>query len=254
MKLLLVLSLAANLLVAGLAGLFLAKKGGWSFVRAKYVEYAVDSPYAEPGSPYHESTYYQTRLSQFLDLPGDSSSVLFLGDSHVEYGQWSGFLDRPILNRGIAGEQTGSLSWRMETMVQSEPAQVVILTGANDARLGVPVPETLAHFEDMFSVIRATSSQTKITVLTIPPFGAGLPISGAANRTVRAVNAGLLDLAPQYDVGVVDAAGAVSDADGDLILAYSYDHLHMNAKGYRAMAAALAPEIEVFTPAIAAAR
>ena len=59
MKTLFTLSIALNLLVlAGLSFVFV-KKGGVGFIRAKYVEMFVDSPYAEPGRPYHESTYYR---------------------------------------------------------------------------------------------------------------------------------------------------------------------------------------------------
>lgn len=243
MKTVLAFSLALNLMVALLAGGVLWKKGGWSFLRAKYVEYMVDSPYAEPGSPYHESTYYKTRLSQYVDLPGDHRSILLLGDSHIERGLWSEYLGTPVLNRGISGEQVGSLKWRMERMIASEPAQVVILSGANDARLGVNSDTVLASYAEMLQAIRERSPSTKITVLTIPPFGHGLPNSGPVNRRIQATNAGLYQLASAYEATVVDAAGAVTDDDGDLLLDYSYDHLHLNARGYRAVADVLAPHV-----------
>lgn len=244
MKTLFTLSIALNLLIlAGLSFVFV-KKGGAGFIRAKYVEMFVDSPYAEPGSPYHESTYYRAFLSQFDELPATSESVIFLGDSHVERGMWSEFLGVPILNRGISGEEATSLAWRMERALTGKPAQAIILTGANDARLGKS-PETIVNaFVSMLDTAERVSPNTEIILCTIPPFGKGLPESIRINRTVRSVNEQLVALADQHGATMVDLAAAVSHADGDLNLDNTFDHLHFNSTGYAVAARTLAPFIK----------
>jgi lysophospholipase L1-like esterase len=241
MKTLFTLSIALNLLVlAGLSFVFV-KKGGVGFVRAKYVEMFVDSPYAEPGSPYHESTYYRAFLSQFDEFPATPESVIFLGDSHVERGMWAEFLNMPILNRGISGEEATSLAWRMERALTGNPAQAVILTGANDARLGTSSDTILSAFVSMLDTAAKVSPNTEIILCTIPPFGKGLPESIRINRTVREVNEQLVALTDQRGVTLVDLAAAVSHPDGDLNLNNTFDHLHFNSTGFAVAARTLAP-------------
>jgi lysophospholipase L1-like esterase len=241
MKAILILSLALNIVVLAVAGLFFVRKGGMDYLRAKYVERFVDSPYADPSAPYHESTYHRAFQSQFTTLPVDSNTVLFVGDSHVERGRWEEYLQFPVRNRGIGGEEIENLRWRAESLTRGAPKQIFLWTGANDARLGRSPDYILATYDRILETLRAKSPRTQLFVLSIPPFGRGLSISRAVNERIQAVNSGLEEMAERHGATVVDAAAAVTEPNGRLRLDFSFDHLHLNANGIAAVAERLRP-------------
>lgn len=245
MKVLIALSLAFNVIVVVGGSAVFWKMGGVDYLRAKYVEHFVDSPYAAPGSPYYESTYYQAFSSQFDRLPVDSTSILFAGDSHVERGRWEEYLQTPILNRGISGESATDLLWRAPSLTRGSPATIILLTGANDAaNRGKNATEILETYDALLTVLRSESPSTRLLVLTIPRFGGGLPGNQAVNDIINAVNDGLPALVDKHNATLVDAATALEGPNGEpLHYDYTRDHLHLNGAGYQVVADQLRPHL-----------
>ena len=117
----------------------------------------------------------------------------------------------------------------------------MILTGANDARLGKSSDTIFSAFVSMLDTAAKVSPNTEIILCTIPPFGKGLPESIRINRTVREVNEQLVALADQRGATLDDLAAAVSHPNGDLNLHNTFDHLHFNSTGFAVAARTLAP-------------
>ncbi len=255
MKTALLFSLGLNLLIVmGLCG-FVWKKGGFDYLHSKYTEHFVSSPYSPPDSPFHESTYYRALVSQFDQLPVDSSSVLFVGDSHVERGRWGEFLPVPVLNRGIGGETTADLLHRTDQLTRGAPKAIVLLTGANDARLGKSAEEILTNYDNLLGTLRTNSPSTALIVLTIPRFGSGLPNSRAVNTVLNTVNEELSPLAQKHDATVVDVAPALEGPNGaPLNFDYTFDHVHLNGAGYQVVADQLRPLLTPTQNTVAASR
>jgi len=97
-------------------------------------------------------------------------SVLLLGDSLIEYGDWEILLPNyRTINRGSAGETVGGLAGRLVDDINSmdDPDWIVILSGTNNLLMG---DHTFpAVFETMLPLLRQFCPQTEITVIGLAP-------------------------------------------------------------------------------------
>ena len=68
------------------------------------------------------------------------------GDSLTEGIDWRElFPDVKILNRGIGGDTSAGVLNRLDEVIGRHPKIVVLMIGANDLRMGVPVPQVAAN-------------------------------------------------------------------------------------------------------------
>jgi len=80
-------------------------------------------------------------------------SLLLLGDSLVEWGDWKTLLPQyTTINRGMAGETTEGLAARLgeEISSQPEPSALLLQSGTNNLLLGFP------HFPSIYSSMLPT--------------------------------------------------------------------------------------------------
>jgi lysophospholipase L1-like esterase len=144
---------------------------------------------------------------------------------------------------GVLADAGPSLEHRFRRDVLSQPnlAGIILLEGINDiglsdtsARRLIAGMKTIAH--------RAHAAGVPIMIGTLLPFGGvrGGYETSAKERTRRQVNQWILRQ-HVFDA-VINFAAAVRDPSHSLRLLPRYDsgdHLHPNAKGFRAMAAAI---------------
>ncbi|HEX8110452.1 MAG TPA: GDSL-type esterase/lipase family protein, partial [Kofleriaceae bacterium] len=69
--------------------------------------------------------------------------VVVVGDSLTECGEWWELLDRPVANRGVAGDTVAAVRARLDDIVAMDPRVVVVGIGVNDLLAGAS-PEALA--------------------------------------------------------------------------------------------------------------
>ena len=69
LRLITAISLGVNALLLLAAGAVVQRKGGVSFLRAKYYETFVQDPYDDPSRPFYESTAYRRETSIFDLVP-----------------------------------------------------------------------------------------------------------------------------------------------------------------------------------------
>ena len=87
-------SLLVNLLFFGLSILFVARRGGISYLLSKV------APARQPNTP-----LYLGRQDTYEKLPSTDAAVVFAGDSLTDLCPWHELLQRRVLNRGISGER-----------------------------------------------------------------------------------------------------------------------------------------------------
>ncbi len=108
------------------------------------------SVYAQSTSAqYNDSsfgTYYQQRLTFFRGMKPVSHSVVFLGDSITDGAEWSEiFGNKKMLNRGISGDVTAGVLYRLDEVVRHNPKKVFILIGTNDLARGVESEQVISN-------------------------------------------------------------------------------------------------------------
>lgn len=185
--------------------------------------------------------HYMSKTAQHALLPMDSTAVVFAGDSHVEYGHWTEWLGQPVLNRGIAGDDLPGLQARLARL-QTAPGHLLLLIGYNDVLYGHTAPTILAGYRALLADVHARYPATRLTLVNLPPLAAGNAEDRQRNTVIRAVNAGLADLAAQHHLPLIDLYEAVAVAQA-LDPALTHDGLHLNGAGYARFAALLRPAL-----------
>ena len=143
-----------------------------------------------------------------------------------------------ILNRGVVGELTEDMLDRFDRdVVKVEPDFVIILGGSNDLGWGVEPQVVARNLAEMYG--EAVGHGIRFIACTIPSvlgFDEGIPLRLVLNRLIKEYSA-------QHSQICVDLFTATCESStGRLRGEYSNDGLHMNARGYEAIAEAIFSE------------
>jgi lysophospholipase L1-like esterase len=185
------------------------------------------------------------RFNQHV-IPG---GIVFVGDSITQEFQIHEFFPHQVMyNRGIGGDTTQGLLTRLEESVFGlKPKLVVLQMGTNDFPVLKLSPEqSLKNLQLVVQQILSVQSRIKIVLVSVYPIHEPtLNFKRKAedyrtNARIRVINAGLKEIAGVHFVNVFDL---LLDAQGQLNMNFSRDGLHLNAKGYEVVAAAIAPWI-----------
>ena len=113
------------------------------------------------------NSYYKHKKSQFEVLTFAHDSILFLGDSLTDEGEWVELLGNTnIVNRGISGDTTRRILNRLDAVVDTKPKQIFLMVGINDF---VNEKKNIKSMEDF---IRHFYNEVKICLngYTIKPY------------------------------------------------------------------------------------
>ena len=186
--------------------------------------------------------------------------IVFLGDSITDlWNLAKAFPGKPYINRGIGAQVTAQMLVRFEDdVVDLKPKAVVLLAGTNavSGMLQVETPRTIiANITAMADI--ADGRGIRVVLSSILPVNdytdnARHMLVDRPPATLRAINAGLRDLARRRGYAYIDYAGAMSDRRGLLEAGLTNDGLHPNAVGYARMtpiaAAAIARALRAPAP------
>ena len=159
--------------------------------------------------------------------PIDEDSLVLLGDSITEQGNWSELLpDRPVVNQGHSGFTSEQLVPVAARVGAERPAVVLILAGTNDIRDGHGPEWTIAGLGRIVDALVSASPDTTVVLQTILP-------RGDAPAEVAAANAALTELARDRGLTLVDLHPHFDDGTGALRPEETTDGLHLADPGYR---------------------
>jgi lysophospholipase L1-like esterase len=168
----------------------------------------------------------------------DQGAVVFLGDSITEI--WKSlpqdFSDLKVANRGISGDTTRGVLYRLDPDVLSlEPRAVVLLIGTND------IGDISYNIKTILKRIRKKSPNIPVIVCEV------MPSSEKQHRpaaTIEKLNVLIKkDVEHKSNVYLCDTWSIYAQPDGDCSKAEFPDLLHPNAIGYAKWTAALKPII-----------
>ena len=173
--------------------------------------------------------YYHMK-SKFETLPDGRKEIIFLGNSITEQGSWRElFKNDNIINRGISGDYTDGILFRLSEVTSSKPIKIFLLIGTNDIRYGRTVEYIVNRNQQIVQRIKKESPKTKIYLQSI------LPTYGRKERpidTIKTINRGLERVARQENIKYIDLFSHFIDNTGFLVKKYSLDGLHLNGEGY----------------------
>jgi lysophospholipase L1-like esterase len=175
--------------------------------------------------------------------PVTHRDVVVVGDSLTERGEWWELLDRPVANRGVAGDTVEGVRARLDDVAALDPRVVFVLVGVNDLLAGAPPEALAARHAALLAELRRRLPRARIIAESLLPIRDELVARDAAltGATVRRANELCRRGAAAAGVDWLDLHARLADPDGELDPRYSSDGLHLSGTGYRAWAAALLP-------------
>lgn len=118
-------------------------------------------------------TYYNQRRTLFEQLPDTKKEIVFLGNSITDGGEWIElFNNKRCKNRGISGDVTEGVLFRLDEVTRSKPAKVFLLIGINDLARGISRDTVFANICKIAENIRSVSPKTKVYIQSIFPVNA----------------------------------------------------------------------------------
>jgi lysophospholipase L1-like esterase len=147
-----------------------------------------------------------------------------------------------VLNRGVNGERTDQIRARVpRDVIDARADAVIVIGGVNDIYQGRPAEAAQQELAAIYDAARAAG--IAVVAGTIVPYNTATP---DANARMRRVNAWIREYAAAHrGVGFCDTRAAVAAPGDPDRLVSSPDDLHPSPDGYRRMAAALDPIVEI---------
>jgi lysophospholipase L1-like esterase len=194
-------------------------------------------------------TYYNQRLSLFEKMPDTKGEIIFLGNSITDGSEWCELLDNPkVKNRGISGDTTEGVLFRLNEVTRSKPAKVFLLIGTNDLSRGISKDSVFCNICKIADRIRKDSPRTKVFVQSILPVNDSFGLfKNHTNKTeeVLWVNARLKEWCTKENVGFVDLYSRFKLPDSEKMNPkYTNDGLHLLGDGYLLWAEILNPYLD----------
>lgn len=166
------------------------------------------------------------------------------GDETSQYAWWlmEAHPEWQVLNHGVDGERSDQIRGRFERdVVDHAPGAVVIIGGVNDVYQGREAQHVIEQLAAMYG--RAARERIPVVAGTIVPYNTA---TKEQNAGMRAVNDWIRTRAAEDpNVSLADTRAAVAAADDGDRLFESPDNLHPSPAGYRRMADAIRPVLEM---------
>jgi lysophospholipase L1-like esterase len=188
----------------------------------------------------HELQIYQEdRLDYFKkdNLKQKMNGIVFTGDSIIEFYPLKKFLGRdlPLINRGIAGTDSGWLLKHLdEQVIKLNPQKVFILVGTNDLGLGYDISVAYNNIIAIISEIKKVLPQTQVFILSLLPVNESSEyeqkVKIRKNEMISKLNGRLSAI---LEVNFINTYPDLVDNKNNLSVSYTTDGLHLSQEGYQ---------------------
>lgn len=192
---------------------------------------------AVKGQESFRSTYYEQRRTLFESLPDGKKEIIFLGNSITDGGEWSEmFQNKRVKNRGISGDITEGVLFRLGEVTKSKPAKVFLLIGINDLARGMSKETVYENICTIAREIEKQSPKTRIYIQSILPVNPSFEkFAGHCSKTeeVKWINGKLKAFCSDSQMHYVDLFNILKNKEDDFMNpAYTNDGLHLTGEGY----------------------
>ncbi|HLR26667.1 MAG TPA: GDSL-type esterase/lipase family protein [Fodinibius sp.] len=200
---------------------------------------SVSSSYAQTKEQKPDfGAYYYHKMTLFKELPNAEGEIIFLGDSITDGNEWAElFGNKRIKNRGISGDVTDGVLYRLEEVTESNPDKVFIMIGVNDLAGDRSVDYVVANYAKIVDRIKQASPQTQLYIQSILPVNdqfTQFPSHTDETSDIKEANQRLKKVAAAKGAVYIDLFDVMGTKDDKLNPDYTEDGLHLNGPGYLA--------------------
>ena len=226
-------------------------------------------PSADQHPPQHQATiasplnakwWRDTQQQINSEVAKGDVDLIFIGDSIIHWFRkmpWHNettcginvwrdyYAKRNAVNAGIMADKTQHVLWRLENgnLKGISPKLAVVMIGTNNVAHQESPQETADGVNAIIASIHAHCPTTKVLLLAI--FPRGKELNDKARTQNDKVNKIIATYSQTYPfLTYLDIGNVFLNKDGTVNKDLLHDHLHPNAKGYKAWAEAIEPTIE----------
>lgn len=203
------------------------------------------------------NAYKNARMNNYTYLNknySDPNQTVLIGDSIIEFYNSADLFEDytkatgvSVYNRGTSGDTSDRMLERMETnVVNINPRNLVILIGTNDNGK-MKVKDTVKNITEAVELVQKRCPETNIILQAIYPVNHGLSaeskgmVGDRNNKEIGEINYLLEKMSKDKNITFLNLTKALSDENGNLNPAYTYDGLHPNVQGYEIVTRELIP-------------
>lgn len=229
-SLLLLISISLNVLVLLFALSIIFRNGGIYYIKSKLLTLGKKNIQTD----LNINSYYKHKKSQFEILTKSNDSIVFLGDSITDEGEWVELLENTnILNRGISGDTTRRILNRLDAIIQTKPKQIFLMVGINDfVNEKKSIEEVLSKYKIILEEFQNKIPQTEVFIQSVLPVNNNLTYFLQDNQKVIKFNFKLQELATEFNYQYIDVFSKLADSEDQLDVKYTTDGVHLNGKAY----------------------
>jgi len=162
------------------------------------------------------------------------TDIVFLGDSLTEsFDLQKHFGRNDIRNRGMSGNMTDHVIYRLEEITDAQPAKVFLMIGINDIYQGYETEQIISNIEKILSQFDQHCPKTSLFVQSILPINPEkLFIDKTVNTTIYQINLGLKEICDRQKITFIDIHPDFLNNKGEMNETYTYDGVHLSEAGY----------------------
>jgi len=163
-----------------------------------------------------------------------SNDIVFLGDSLTESFDLNKYFGKNNLrNRGMSGNMTEHVLYRLEEITNTKPAKVFLMIGINDIYQGLKLEDVISNIEKILNDILEKSPQTTLYLQSILPVNEVQLLSFEnINSKVYQVNYKLRDFCINNNIVFIDIHPDFLNHHGQMDEKFTYDGIHLTEHGY----------------------
>jgi lysophospholipase L1-like esterase len=182
-----------------------------------------------PGLLYGEAyNHWMVKRSLYESMPVDSNDIVFFGNSLVAECDWAEFLHNPkVKNRGISGDYLQSALLRLPGVAKFHPVKIFIELGTNDASVNLPLAEFEKRYQLLIDTIKTISRKTEIFIFELLPKDDNLK-----SLRIKDYNRVVWKISKEKAVTFIPVFESFANDSGNLKEEFTYDGVHLTAKGY----------------------
>lgn len=161
--------------------------------------------------------------------------VVFLGDSLTEWFDLESYFPGQLpVNRGISGDTTGGILYRIEEIVNARPAKVFFLAGVNDIFQGAGEFDICHNIETIILKFKSETPETLFYVQSLLPVNQSVLLAGDnINTVIYSINIRLKQICRETSAVFIDLHSEFLNKTGEMDARYTYDGVHLGQDGYR---------------------
>jgi lysophospholipase L1-like esterase len=164
-------------------------------------------------------------------MPRIDSSIVFIGDSLTQGGNWAEMFQNPrIRNRGVGDESAEGILERIDEILTPPPKKIFFQIGLSDLGRYYPVDEIFKYYEQIIDTCRARAPEAGLFIQSVIPMDKKLAPPNP--EEILRFNERLKAFAKKKNCVYIDLYPLFVDKQGELDTSFTNDGVHLNGKAY----------------------